>query len=108
AEFDRSRAIDKGEGLAHELDGGRVELDAHAMRPGFRRRIANGRLVGNLALAGNGAEAEQDGFEKCGLAAQIGSHECDAPRTLTFSAVCAAHFGPPYDCSNAVSGPPVL
>ena len=108
AEFDRAGAIDKGEGLTHELDGGCVEFDTHAMRPGFRRRIADRRLFGNLALARNGPEAEQDGFEKGGFAAQIGSHECDAPRTLTFSAVCAAHLGPPYDCSNAVAGPPVL
>src|SRR4029079_3998412 len=58
------------------------------MRPGFGGGVADGGLVGHLALACNRAEAIQDGFEKSGLAAQIRAHKCDTPGTLTFSAVC--------------------
>ena len=105
-EFDRARAVDEGEALAHELGGGGIELDAHAMGAGLGRGIADGRLVGNLALALDGAGAEQDRFEKRRLAAQIGAHECDAPRTLTFSAICCLILDLPFDCANAVGDRP--
>ena len=54
-EFDGAGAIDEGEGLAHELHRGDIELDAHAMGPRLGGGITDGRPVGDLALALNGA-----------------------------------------------------
>src|SRR4029079_7182898 len=108
-EFDGARAIEESEALVHELDSGSVHFDAHPVRARFRRCIAHCCFLRHLALALNRAEAEEYGLKQGCLAAQIGSHECDAPRTPTFSAICCGvHSRPPFGCVNAVRGPPIL
>ena len=93
-EFDRAGAIDEGEVVAEECDVGDVELDAHAVVAGFGARIADGVLVGDLALARDGAGAREDGFEKSGLAGEIRPDQCDAagaglPRPALAPSDCA-------------------
>ena len=91
-EFDRARTIDEGEALVHELGGGDIELDAHAMCARFRRRIADRRLVGDLALALDGAECGTGSLREAWSCRSDRAHECDAPRTLTFSAICRSFW----------------
>ena len=61
-EFDRTRTIDEGEGIAKEGDVRDIDLNAHAVVAGFRGGIADGVLVGDLALACDGAGAGQNGL----------------------------------------------
>ena len=68
-EFDRAWTIEEGIIVAEIAGGGGIKLDAHAVAAGFRRRVADGRLVRHPALARNGAGAKQDRFEETRLAA---------------------------------------
>ncbi len=43
-EFDRARTIEEGETVAEEIDGGDVELDAHAVMAGLLGGVAHGVL----------------------------------------------------------------
>ena len=97
-EFDGARAIDEGVAIA-EVGGGRgVEFDTHAVGARLGCCVADGGLVRHPALARDGAGAEQDGFEECGLAAEIGAHQCNAPRALRPSAGLGIHGQCSFDC----------
>ena len=89
--FDRARAIEEGVAVAEEIDGGHVELDAHAVMPGFLRGVADGVLGRHGALPADGAGAGKDGFEKCRLTAEIGANQCDAAGAAGWLALRLAH-----------------
>ena len=77
-EFDRAGRVDEGEAVAEEGGVGNVELDAHAVVARFRGSVSNRVPVRHLALARDGAGANEDGFEQGGLAGEIGPNQCDA------------------------------
>ena len=90
-ELDRAGAIEEGEAIAEEIDGGDVELDAHAVMAGLLRGVAHRIAAGRRALAGDGAGARQNGFEKRGLSAEIGANQCDAAGAAGWLALRLAH-----------------
>ena len=90
-EFDRARAIEEGETVAQEIDGRRVEFDTHAVMARFVRRIPDSIGASHRALAGDGAGAREDGFEKRRLAAEIGANQCDAAGAAGWLALRLTH-----------------
>ena len=108
-EFDRAWAIEEGEAVAEKIDGGDVELDAHAVMARLRRGIAHRIAVGHRPLAGDGAGARQYGFEKCRFSAEIGANQCDAAGAAGWLALRVAHDLLPcgYDAARkAPDAPP--
>ena len=90
-EFDGAGAVEEGEAVAEELDGGGVELDAHAVMAGLFRGVAYGILTGGRALPGDGAGARQNGLKKRGFSAEIGANQCDAAGAAGWLALRLAH-----------------
>ena len=86
-EFDRTGTVDEGDAVAHEVRLGDIHLDAHLMRTGFRRCIADGVPLGDGALAGDRSGACQDCLEQGCLPAGERTDQCDAPGPGD-SAVC--------------------
>ncbi len=67
--LDRAGAVEEGEAVAEELDGGGIELDTHAVMAGLLGGVAHRILGGRRALAGDGAGPGQNGLEKRGFSA---------------------------------------
>ena len=55
-----------------------VEADAHAVIARLSRSIADARFFSYGPLSGDGAASRQDGFQECGLAAEVRADECNA------------------------------
>jgi hypothetical protein len=86
-ELDRTRTIDEGVAVAHEVRGGGAEPDTHLVAAGLGAGIADGSSGFHAAGLGNGAGARQYRFEKCGFTALERAHQCDAPGTAGTSGV---------------------
>ena len=100
-ELDRAGAIEEGEPVAHEFGLGDVHLDAHLVGARLGRGVADGVLLGDRALPGDGAGARQDGLEKGRLAAGEGPNQCDALGPRYSAAVCHGPNPPDcFDCSG--------
>ena len=61
------------------LDRRRVDLDAHAALARLGRGIADHVALAHLALAVDGAAHEEQALEQRGLAAAVGTDQCDIP-----------------------------
>jgi len=99
--FNRPRAVDEGELVPQILDIGDVQLDAHAVGACFWACVSNGRALCNASLSGNRAAACEDRFKERGLAAEVGSDECDAPGGAAILTSGLPHGFPPQLCSQA-------
>src|SRR4051812_42420284 len=86
-ELDRSRAIDEGVALAHEIGGGGGQADAHLVAARLGAGIADRGAGFDAAGLGDGAGARQYGFEKGGFTALERAHQCNAPGTAGTSGV---------------------
>jgi hypothetical protein len=85
-ELDRAGAVDEGKAVAEEIDVCDIDLDAHPVVAGLGGAVADGVLVGNLALPSDGAGAGENGFQESGLAGEIRPDQCDAAGAATGSA----------------------
>ncbi len=63
-EFDRAGTVEDGDPVAHEIGLGDIHLDAHLVRPRFRRAVADGILFADGALPRHRTGAREDGFKK--------------------------------------------
>ena len=86
-EFDRTRAIDEGVAVAHEIGRGGGEADAHLVMAGLGAGVADGGSGIDAAGAGNCARPRQNRFKKCGFTALEWAHQRDAPGTAGTSDV---------------------
>ena len=89
-EFDRAGAIEECDLVAHEIGLGDVRLDAHLMRPGLGRGVADRILLGNGPLPGDRSAPGEDRLEKCRLAACERPHQRNAPGPR-YSAIAFRH-----------------
>ena len=110
-------AIDEGEGFVEKFDVRYVELDAHAVIAGFRRRVSDRALGCNRSGSGDCPGAGEDRFEERRLSACEGSDQRDAARaadpiSTALSAVSAprairvTHLVPPREARANVRAAP--
>ena len=69
-EFERTGAVQRGQGLVHMDEARGADLDAHPPRPGLRRTVGDQIALLDRALARNRARGEQHVLQEGGLAAR--------------------------------------
>ena len=80
-EFDRARAIEEGEAVAHIIEAGDVGLDAHRVGARLGTGIADAGALAHRALPRRAAPARQQALEKAGLAALERADDRDQSRS---------------------------
>ena len=100
-EFDRARAVEKGQPVAHVVDAGDIRLDAHRVTAGLGARIADARALAHRPLPGETPAAGHDALEKARFSAlkrpdngdetrtgnamlMIGCGQCRAPSSVSW------------------------